>query len=160
MKYFKSNESTVFFLNKLHSKMSTAIITAVSKHTWSREETTLVTRAFLDGKSIEEARKLVPNIKLTSVKQKYTTCASLNKKNMTKLHQDVWDELKAALAVPDVEAVSTVEDQGYWSEDREEDDETYFKCTGTCGRVCHYEETNGEGMCGKCEFHLSKSRRK
>jgi hypothetical protein len=39
---------------------------------------------------------------------------------------------------------------GYWSDDHEEDGETYNMCTGTCGRVCHYEDTDGEGMCGKC----------
>jgi len=145
--------------------MSTAI-TTVSKHTWSREEITLVTRAFLEGKSVKEAHSLVPDIKLNSVKQKYTTCASLDKKKasgVTKLHQEVWDELKTALAVPDVEAISTVEDQGssgYWSDEHEEDGETYFKCTGICGKVLHYEDTDGEGMCGKCQFNFSKSRRK
>jgi len=49
--------------------MSTAI-TTVSKHSWSREEITLVTRAFLEGKTVKEAHSLVPDIKLTSVKQK------------------------------------------------------------------------------------------
>jgi len=137
--------------------------TTVTKHTWSREETTLVTRAFLEGKSIKEAHNLVPNIKLISVKQKYTTCASLDKKKesgVTKMHLDVWEELKAALTVPDVEAASTVEEEGssgYWSDDHEEDGETYNLCAGTCNRVCHYEETDGDGMCGKCQFfHLSK----
>ena len=145
--------------------MSTAI-TTVSKHSWSREEITLVTRAFLEGKTVKEAHSLVPDIKLTSVKQKYTTCASLDRKKancVTKMHLDVWTELKTALAVPDVETVSTVEDQGssgYWSDEPEEDGETYFKCTGTCGKVMHYEETDGEGMCGNCQFSLSKSRRK
>jgi uncharacterized paraquat-inducible protein A len=139
--------------------MSTAI-TTVSKHTWSREEITLVTRAFLEGKSVKEAHSLVPDIKLNSVKQKYTTCASSDRKNISKLHLDVWNELNAALSIPDVETVSTVEDHGYWSDEPEEDGETYFKCTGTCGRVCHYEDTDGEGMCGKCQFNFSKSRRK
>jgi len=41
--------------------------------------------------------------------------------------------------------------------DEEEDGETYFMCTGKCKRVCHYEDTDGEGMCGKCQFHLSIS---
>ena len=148
--------------------MSTAI-TTVSKHTWSREETTLVTRAFLEGKSVKEAHSLVPDIKLNSVKQKYTTCASLDRKKasgVTKMHLDVWDELKTALAVPDVEAESTIEDHGssgYWSDEPEEDGENYFKCTGTCGKVLYYEDTDGEGMCGNCQFNLQKkgkSRRK
>ena len=38
-----------------------------------------------------------------------------------------------------------------------EDGETYFMCTGTCGRVFHYEDTDGEGMCGTCQYHLSIS---
>ena len=122
-----------------------------------------MTRAFLEGKSIKEAHSLVPDIKLNSVKQKYTTCASLDRKKesgVTKMHLDVWEELKTALTVPDVEAEATVEEEGYWSDDHEEDDETYFKCTGTCGKVMHYEDTDGEGMCGKCQFHLQQSGQK
>jgi hypothetical protein len=142
--------------------MSTNSITAVSKHSWSREEISLVTKAFLEGKSIEKAHALVPNIKLNSLKQKYATCASLDKKNMTKLHLDVWNELKAALTIPDVDAEATVEEEGSWSsDDYEEDDETYFKCTGTCGKVLHYEDTDGEGMCGICQKKCgAKNRRK
>jgi hypothetical protein len=135
----------------------------VTKHSWSREETTLVIRAFLEGKSIKEAHCLVPEIEITSVKNKYNSCVFLDKntrfKNVTKMHLDVWDELKDALTVPDVEAEATVEEEGsrgYWSDEPEEDDETYFKCTGTCGRVCHYEDTDGEGMCGKCQYESQK----
>jgi hypothetical protein len=36
-----------------------------------------------------------------------------------------------------------------------EDGETYFNCTGTCNRVMHYEDTNGEGMCGRCQHEES-----
>jgi len=138
-----------------------------SKHTWSREEITLVTRAYLEGKSIQEAHDLVPNIKLTSLKQKYTTCASLDKKKengVTKIHKDVWEELKGALEAPDVEEVSVPEPEpeedqgsgGYWSEENEEDGENYFMCTGTCGKVCYYEDTDGEGMCGTCQFESQR----
>jgi hypothetical protein len=138
------------------------------KHTWSREETTLVTRAFLEGKSPQQAHDLVPDIKFISIKQKYTTCASLDRKKengVTKMHLDVWNELKCALTVPEPDTESTMEDQGsggYWSEDHEEDGETYNMCTGTCGRVCYYEDTDGEGMCGKCQFESQRkgSRRK
>ena len=38
-----------------------------------------------------------------------------------------------------------------WDEKLVEDGETYFMCSGTCNRVMHYEDTNGEGMCGRCE---------
>jgi hypothetical protein len=137
--------------------MSTAI-TTISKHTWSREEITLVTRAFLEGKSVKEAHSLVPDIKLNSIKQKYTTCASLDKKKasgVTKLHQEVWDELKAALSIPDVDE-EAIEYDAWGDKIPKEDGETYFKCTGICGKVLHYEDTDGEGMCGKCQFHLSK----
>ena len=144
--------------------MSTAI-TTVSKHSWSREEITLVTRAFLEGKSVKEAHSLVPDIKLNSVKQKYTTCASLDRKKangVTKMHLDVWTELKDALAVPDV-AEESSEFDAWGDEILKEDGENYFKCTGTCGKVLHYEDTDGEGMCGNCQFSLQKkgkSRRK
>ena len=136
-----------------------------SKHTWSREEIALVTRAYLEGKSIQEAHNLVTNIKLPSLKQKYATCASLDKKKengVTKIHKDVWDELKSALTVPDVEEVSVPEPEedqgsgGYWSEENEEDGENYFMCTGTCGKVCYYEDTDGEGMCGTCQFESQR----
>lgn len=36
-------------------------------------------------------------------------------------------------------------------QDRINDGETHFICTGTCGRNFHYEDTNGEGQCGRCE---------
>jgi hypothetical protein len=143
--------------------------TIANKHTWSREEISLVTRAYLEGKSIQQAHNLVPNIKLTSLKQKYATCASLDKKKengVTKIHKDVWEELKSALTVPDVEEISVPEPEedqgsgGYWSEENEEDGENYFICTGTCGKVCYYEDTDGEGMCGKCQFDLLKGCRK
>jgi hypothetical protein len=138
-----------------------------SKHTWSREEITLVTRAYLEGKSIQQAHNLVPDIKLSSLKQKYTTCASLDRKKengVTKIHKDVWDELTCALETPDVEEVSVPEpDQGtggYWSDDHEEDGETYNMCAGTCGRVFHYEDTDGEGICGKCQYKSGSKKRK
>ena len=141
--------------------------TIITKHSWSREETFIVTRAFLEGKSVEYAHSLVPDIKLNSVKQKYTTCAFLDKKKAngaTKMHLDVWDELKTALGDPVPQDESTIEDHGsscYWSDEPEEDDETYFKCSGTCCKIMHYEDTDGEGMCGKCQLaNENKSRRK
>ena len=46
------------------------------------------------------------------------------------------------------------ENEDSCDEDEElvEDGETYFNCTGSCNRVMHYEDTNGEGMCGRCEY--------
>lgn len=44
-----------------------------------------------------------------------------------------------------------------WDEELVEDGETYFNCTGTCNRVMHYEDTNGEGMCGRCEYEDSNA---
>ena len=38
-----------------------------------------------------------------------------------------------------------------------EDGETYFMCVGTCNRVMHYEDTNGEGVCGRCEEEYIKA---
>jgi hypothetical protein len=159
--------------------------TILSKHIWSKDETVAVTRCYLNGKSIQEAHLLVPNIKLSSLKMKYANCLYLDKgagplalKNYCKMHKDVWDELKDALTVPDVESESTIDDEESTIEDEEtveydawgdkihkEDGETYFKCTGTCNKVLHYEDTDGEGMCGKCQYEnekkgKSKSRRK
>lgn len=131
-----------------------------TKQVWSREETALVTRAYMEGQTMQAAHHLVPDMKLTSVKMKYANCLYLDKgqvplalKSFTKMHKDVWDELKGALMLPDVEAESTIDnaETGCW-DDAEEDGETYNMCSGTCGRVCHYEDTDGEGMCGKCQF--------
>jgi len=162
------------------------------KQSWSRDNTVLVTRCYLDGKSLQETQALMPDIKLPSLKTKLANCLYLDKKdskvrfvakNVSKLHQDVWDELKGALTVPDVESASVPEKdcagKVYWDDheedgeddcagkvywdDHEEDGEEYFMCTGTCNRVCHYEETDGEGMCGKCQYESQKkgkSRRK
>jgi len=44
--------------------------------------------------------------------------------------------------------------------DCEEDGESYFMCTGTCKRVCHYEDTDADGMCGTCQYQLSLPKRK
>lgn len=143
-----------------------------SKQIWSRSDTFLVTRCYLEGKSLQETHLIMPDIKLTALKTKFSSCLYLDKKdsrarceikNVSKLHQDVWDELKGALTVPDVEAASVPEDdcdgKGYW-DDHEEDGEEYFMCTGTCNRVCHYEDTDGEGMCGKCQYESQKKGRR
>ena len=141
-----------------------------SKQIWSRDDTVLVTRCYLEGKSLQETHLIMPDIKLYSLKIKFAGCLYLDKKdsktriaikNVSKLHQDVWDELKEALATPVPEDVSVPEDaSGSWSDDHEEDGETYFMCAGSCDRVCHYEDTNEFGMCGKCEYKSQKNCRK
>jgi hypothetical protein len=47
-----------------------------------------------------------------------------------------------------------------YEKDEEEDGETYFMCTGKCNRVCHYEDTDGEGMCGTCQHKIQSKKRK
>jgi hypothetical protein len=124
-----------------------------SKHVWSREETEILTRAFLDKKSTKEIQALLPEIKLSSIKIKLINCSHLekaSKKTVTKMHQDVWNELTAAFAVPDVDEAA----------EDEEDGETYFKCTGTCLRVMHYEDTDEFGMCGTCQYKSTNKKRK
>lgn len=140
--------------------------TILSKHIWSKDETTLVTRAYLEGKTVEEAHLLVPNIKLSSLKMKYANCLYLDKgpvrlalKNYSKIHKDIWDELKPALTVPDVDEEASEYD-AWCVKIPEEDGEIYFKCTGICNKVLHYEDTDGEGMCGTCQFNLSKDKTK
>ena len=131
-----------------------------SKHVWTREETEILTRAFLDKKSTKEIQALLPDIKLSSIKIKLTNCTHLekaNKKTVTKMHQDVWSELTAAFAVPDVDEAAEAEDK---DEEPEEDGETYFKCTGTCLRVMHYEDTDEFGMCGTCQYNKSSKKKR
>jgi hypothetical protein len=50
-------------------------------------------------------------------------------------------------------------DSDSWDEVLEEDGENYFMCSGICGRIMHYEDTNEFQMCGRCE-HFGKGRRK
>ena len=141
-------------------------MTTSVKQTWTRDDTVLVSRCYLDGKSLQETQALMPGIKFSALKTKLANCLYLDKKdskskNVSKLHQDVWDELKTALTVPDVEAVSVPEDAGtggYWDEP-EADGEEYFMCTGNCERVFYFEDTDADGMCGKCQYENERKSR-
>ena len=135
-----------------------------SIHIWTRNETEILTRAFLDKKSTNEIQSLLPNIKLSSIKLKLTNCSYLEKsstnKTVSKMHQDVWSELTTAFAVQDVDETSTSEYDAWGDKIPEEDGEEYFKCTGTCGKVKHYEDTDEFGMCGTCQFKSAQKKRK
>lgn len=135
-----------------------------SIHIWTRNETEILTRAFLDKKSTNEIQSLLPNIKLSSIKLKLTNCSYLEKsstnKTVSKMHQDVWSELTTAFAVQDVDEASTSEYDAWGDKIPEEDGEEYFKCTGTCGKVKHYEETDEFGMCGMCQYKSTQKKRK
>jgi hypothetical protein len=137
-----------------------------SIHIWTRNETEILTRAFLDKKSANEIQGLLPDIKLSSIKLKLTNCSYLEKsssnKTVSKMHKDVWTELKTAFAVQDVDKASVAETEyDAWGDKiPEEDGEEYFKCTGTCGKVKHYEETDEFGMCGMCQYKSSQKKRK
>jgi hypothetical protein len=137
-----------------------------SIHIWNRNETEILTRAFLDKKSANEIQGLLPNIKLSSIKLKLTNCSYLEKsstnKTVSKMHKDVWAELKTAFAVQDVDEASTTETEyDAWGDKiPEEDGEEYFKCTGTCGKVKHCEETDEFGMCGMCQYKSTQKKRK
>jgi hypothetical protein len=41
----------------------------------------------------------------------------------------------------------------------EADGEEYFKCAGYCDRVFHYEETNDQGVCGRCQAGMNRPKR-
>jgi len=135
-----------------------------SIHIWTRNETEILTRAFLDKKSANEIQGLLPDIKLSSIKLKLTNCSYLEKsssnKTVSKMHQDIWTELTAAFAVQDVDEASVAEYDAWGDKIPEEDGEEYFKCTGTCGKVKHYEETDEFGMCGMCQLKSTKKKRK
>ena len=133
-------------------------------HIWTRNETEILTRAFLDKKSTNEIQGLLPDIKLTSIKLKLTNCSYLEKnstnKTVSKMHRDVWSELTSAFAVPDVDETSNSEYDARGDKIPEEDGEEYFKCTGTCGKVKHYEDTDDLGMCGICQLKSVQKKRK
>ena len=139
-----------------------------SIHIWTRNETEILTRAFLDKKSANEIQVLLPDIKLSSIKLKLTNCSYLGKsssnKTVSKMHKDVWTELTAAFAVQDVDETSVAEAESEydaWGDKiPEEDGEEYFKCTGTCGKVKHCEETDEFGMCGMCQYKSTQKKRK
>jgi hypothetical protein len=135
-----------------------------SIHIWTRNQTEILTRAFLDKKSPNEIQGLLPDIKLSSIKLKLTNCSYLEKsstnKTVSKMHQDVWSELTSAFAVPDVDETSISEYDAWGDKIPEEDGEEYFKCTGTCGKVKHYEDTDDLGMCGTCQVKSLQKKRK
>jgi L-rhamnose mutarotase len=139
--------------------MNTIAKTRENNHRWTRDENILITRAYLDGKSVSEAQLLVPDIKINSVRMKYANCLYLDKgsvrtalKNVSKEHEAVWNEIKEEKKEQDV--------SDYWDEKLEEDGETYFMCAGICGRVMHYEDTNEFQMCGRCEHDMQKKGRR
>ena len=118
-------------------------------HIWTRDELVIVTRCYLENKSIQDTYALLSNIKLDSVQRKYGCCLALDKGSIlqvSKMHIDVWFELKGS-TIP--EEISTPEADG----------ETYFMSTGKCGIVQHYEDTNEFKMCGKCEYNSQKKNR-
>ena len=137
-----------------------------SIHIWTRNETEILTRAFLDKKSANEIQGLLPDIKLSSIKLKLTNCSYLEKassnKTVSKMHQDVWAELKTAFAIQDVDEASVAESEyDVWGDKiPQEDGEEYFKCTGTCGKVKHCEDTDEFGMCGMCQYKSTQKKRK
>ena len=141
--------------------------TSKSIHIWTRNETEILTRAFLDKKSINEIQELLPDIKVSSIRLKLTNCSYLEKnssnKTVSKMHQDVWNKLTSAFALPDVDEISIIENTEYdaWGDKiPQEDGEEYFKCTGTCGKVKHYEDTDDLGMCGTCQMKTVQKKRK
>ena len=137
-----------------------------SIHIWTRNETEILTRAFLDKKSANEIQGLLPDIKLSSIKLKLTNCSYLEQsssnKTVSKMHKDVWTELTSAFAVQDVDETSVAESEyDAWGDKiPQEDGEEYFKCTGTCGKVKHYEETDEFGMGGMCQYKSTQKKRK
>jgi hypothetical protein len=137
-----------------------------SKHTWTKEENTIVSSCYLDGMKIQDVYQFAPNIKPKSIKMKYSNCLFLDKgqvhsalKNCSKMHKEVFynllaerNQLNLTKAV-DPNALNTQ------NEEEEEDGETYFKCTGICERVFHYEDSDEDGMCGTCYYKINKSNR-
>jgi hypothetical protein len=69
--------------------------------------------------------------------------------------------LPISFAVPDVDETSNSDPEyDAWGDKiPEEDGEEYFKCTGPCGKVKHYEETDDLGMCGMCQ-HVQMNKKK
>ncbi len=123
------------------------------KHVWTKEENYLVTLSYLKQTPLENVCLLVPNIKKKSVKMKYSNCLFLEQgqvrsalKNCSKMHKEIFAELQAQ----NLESVIEPEFKSGWEEDVE-DGEIYFKCTGVCNRICHFEDTDWEGKCGKCQ---------
>jgi hypothetical protein len=135
-----------------------------SIHIWTRNETEILTRAYLNKKLIKEIQDLLPDIKLSSIRLKLINCSHLEKaylnKTVSKMHQDVWNELTSAYALPDVDEISVAEYDICDNKIPEEDGEEYFKCTGTCDKVKYYEETDEFGMCGMCQLTSKQKQRK
>lgn len=135
---------------------------AKSIHIWTRNEIEILTRAYLNKKLIKEIQDLLPDIKLSSIRLKLINCSHLEKeylnKTVSKIHQDVWNELTSAYAVPDVDETSVAEYDVWGDKIPQEDGEEYFKCPGTCGKVHHCEDTDEFGMWGTCQIKSFKKK--
>ena len=71
------------------------------KHIWTEDETKIFCKMYIDSKTPEEIYTKLSNIKLSSIKMKYSNCLYLDKGdvkgslvNVSKLHSKIWQEIK------------------------------------------------------------------
>jgi hypothetical protein len=70
------------------------------KHDWTEEETRIICEMYKNNKTIDETKEKLPQLKLTSIKMKYSNCIYLDKgeikgslKGVSKMHEKIWNEL-------------------------------------------------------------------
>jgi len=71
------------------------------KHNWTKNETKIICKMYIDNKTPKEIYTKLSNIKLSSIKIKYSNCLYLDKGkvngslvNVSKLHSKIWQEIK------------------------------------------------------------------
>jgi hypothetical protein len=74
------------------------------KHVWTEEETKIFCQLYIENKTYQEIATKLPNVKLSSIKMKYSNCIYLDKGNVngslnsvSKLHSKVWHEIKKTI---------------------------------------------------------------
>jgi len=93
-----------------------------NKHVWTEEETKTICQLYIENKTYQEIATKLPNVKLSSIKMKYSNCVYLDKgngssNNVSKLHSKVWHEIKKTIIINHVKSTKLpkIKKQEIWS---------------------------------------------
>ena len=95
-----------------------------NKHVWTEEETKTICQLYIENKTYQEIATKLPNVKLSSIKMKYSNCVYLDKgnvkgslDNVSKLHSKVWQEIKKTIISNHVKSTKLpkIKKQEIWS---------------------------------------------
>ena len=74
----------------------------IQKYRWTEDDNIIVSTMYIHGKTTDEVKKMLPHLKLSSIKMKYGNCLFLQMgavrgslANVSKKHKSVWTVLTA-----------------------------------------------------------------